>query len=87
MEINPGDKIYLSSNKNACYRTKNTISEYGSKGFLIQKISESSDLFGGEPAILVRSLSEISSKNMGEKEHWLGWLPVDEITLTQEREK
>ena len=83
MEIKIGKVVLISANRFACSRTKNRIREHGDKGFLIKKFVPGSGLFDGRPAILFRSVTENFSNGWGGKETWLGWLPVDEIDVSE----
>lgn len=82
MEIKIGKEVLVKANRFACSRTKNRIREHGSSGFLIQKFVPGSGLFDGRPAILFLSITAHSSNGMGGKESWRGWLPIDEIDIT-----
>jgi hypothetical protein len=83
MEIKIGQTVFLKHDRSACNRTKNRIREHGAQGFVIKMFSPSSRLFGGSPAILFDSVSELSSDGMGGKEAWSGWLPIGEIIMSE----
>ena len=83
MEIKIGQTVFLKHNRFACSRTKNRIREHGSEGFVVQKFVPGCGLFDGRPAILFNSVTEFSSNGSGGKEPWMGWLPIDEIEMTE----
>ena len=79
MEIVIGKVVALSANQSACNRTKNRVANHGSQGFEIKRFNPGSQLFGGAAAILFESVS--NSGKGGES--WFGWLPIDEIVLSE----
>lgn len=83
MVIEIGQTVFLKHNRFACNRTKNRIREHGSEGFVIQKFVPGCGLFDGRPAILFNSVTELSSDGVGGKEPWMGWLPIDEIDMSE----
>ena len=83
MEIKVGETVFIKHNRSACNRTKNRIREHGTQGFVIKMFRPNSCLFGGSPAILFDSVSELSSDGMGGKEAWHGWIPIGEIIMTE----
>lgn len=83
MEIKIGQTVFLKHNRFACNRTKNRIREHGSKGFVIQKFVPGCGLFDGCPAILFNSVTASSGAGADGKESWVGWLPVDEIEMSE----
>lgn len=81
MEIKIGQKVSIEAAHSARNRTKNRIREHGSQGFVVEKLSPSSPLFGGTPAVLLTSTTALSSDGSGGKEAWVGWLPAGEIVF------
>lgn len=71
MDIEIGATILIKAASGACKRTKNRIREHGAQGFIIKDFTPGSWLFGGAPAINVKSAVE--------GDDWFGWLPLPEI--------
>lgn len=83
MVIKIGQTVFLKHNRFACNRTKNRIREHGSEGFVIQKFVPNCGLFDHRPAILFNSVTELASDGAGGKEPWMGWLPIEEIEMSE----
>lgn len=75
MNVVIGEIVFLQPLKGACNRTKNRIAQHGKEGFQILRFDPGSQLFGGTPAVLMRS----ESKTAKGGEEWFGWLPLLEI--------
>jgi hypothetical protein len=75
-------KVFIHPNRFSSNRTKNRIKEHGEKGFLVINHSNSLKIFDGREAILLSSFTKNASNGQGSRESWVGWMPIDEITLT-----
>lgn len=74
-----GNVSKFKATRGACNRTKNRLREHGEAGFFVKSFSPCSSLFGGEPAVLLKSVTCNASDGAGGKENWQGWLPIPEI--------
>ena len=72
------DFIKVNWNNKACNRTKNRIREHGPI-FRVADARNSVWCMDGRSALLLVSQTRHSSNGMGGREHWTGWLPLDEI--------
>jgi len=74
------DFIKLKWNQKACSRTKNRIREHGPL-FKVAMAKNSVWCMDGRAALLLVSQTRHSSNGKGGREHWTGWLPLDEIEV------
>ncbi|MAI39217.1 hypothetical protein [Alteromonas sp.] len=80
-KIRLGDLLRVEAKQSASRRTKNRIRENGDH-FIFMKESNSVSLFGGGTAFLLRAITENASNGKGGKENWLGWLPANEVLVS-----
>ena len=74
----PGMHVRVSALSNACLRTKNRIRERGEYGFTL-KIRQSCSALNNRMSVML--MGHEPDKLAGDQ--WLGWLPEDEIEITQ----
>ena len=74
-----GETIQLKAAHKAESRTKNRIRENGPL-FLVQATPQTTRFDrAGRLWVMLESLAMNASDGQGGKEHWKGWLPIDEI--------
>ena len=78
-----GDTLTIAPAKGATQRTKNRIRENGVQ-FIMRGPGPQTTQFDNNNGmwILVESVAHNSSDGKGGKEAWHGWLPTDEIEVT-----
>ena len=74
------DFIKLKWNKKACSRTKNRIREHGPL-FRVCDARNSVLCMGHRPALRLEAQTRHASDGKGGREHWQGWLPLEEIEV------
>ena len=74
------DFIKVIANKTACQRTKNRIREHGPL-FRVCDARNSVLCMGHRPALRLEAQTRHSSDGKGGREHWQGWLPLEEIEV------
>ena len=72
------DFIKVKWNQKACSRTKNRIREHGPL-FRVADAQNSVWCMDGRAAVRLLAQTRHSSDGKGGREHWSGWLPLDEI--------
>ena len=74
------DFIKVKWNDKACSRTKNRIREHGPL-FRVCDARNSVLCMGHRPALRLQAQTRRSSDGKGGREHWQGWLPLEEIEV------
>ena len=74
--------LKIKAKKNSSSRTRNRIREHGDLFTLIKTVGFGAIWWDGG-SLLVTALSCNASDGKGGKEHWMGWLPMDEIEVEQ----
>lgn len=74
------DFIRVKWSQKACQRTKNRIREHGPL-FRVMTAKNSVLCMNHRPALLLQAQTRRSADGFGGREHWSGWLPLDEIEV------
>jgi len=74
--------VTITANKNAKQRTKNRIKEHGPRFEVLREL-KSVQCLAGRAGVHLHSESKTSSDKKGGWDEWMGWLPLDEITVEE----
>lgn len=74
------DFIKVTWNQKACSRTKNRIREHGPM-FKVAIAMKSVWCMDGRAALLLVSQTRHAGDGKGGRDHWTGWLPLNEIEV------
>ena len=74
------DMVKIKPARNASQRTKNRIREHGSI-FKVHDVRGSVLCLGHRAAIRLEAQTRHASDGKGGREHWQGWLPLEEIEV------
>ena len=71
--------VKITAKANASSRTKNRIRENGNL-FTLKRV-DNATCFHNRECALLEAHTCTASNGQGGKEHWLGWIPTDEIEM------